>query len=221
MAYDSHRSCVVLFGGSNATSSALQDTWEGDGADWIARAPVQVAPGSNGHGMAFDALRELTVLYGTAGTWDYGPVHPATVTEFGQGCPTTSSVPSTAPFALKPLPWTGAWLGETVEMEFENAPVGLGLFLWGFSDTAWTTIPLPVPLYLAGLNSAPSCYLRVSPDIVDTIPLFATRYVSPTMPNSTTLLGGKLFGQAAYIDMGDPTWPVVSSNAAEFQLGSK
>ncbi|MBL8751699.1 MAG: hypothetical protein JNK15_00245 [Planctomycetes bacterium] len=225
MVYDSFRKRCVLFGGLSLNGTppvgVLDDTWEWDGVAWRQANPIVDPGGAWSHDMSYDRSMRRSVVYTGASVWDYESVQPATVTPFGQGCPTTSSVPSTAPFALKPLPWTGAWLGESVEMEFEHAPVGLGLFLWGFSDTAWTTIPLPLPLYLAGLNSAPSCYLRVSPDIVDTIPLFATRYVSPTMPSSPTLLGATLYGQAAYVDMGDPSWPLVTSNAAEFVLGAK
>ncbi len=54
---------VVLFGGRDATGTALGDTWVFDGATWQPRAAG--GPAARwGHAMAFDAARSETLLFG-------------------------------------------------------------------------------------------------------------------------------------------------------------
>jgi hypothetical protein len=66
MAYDSGRSRVVLFGGRDAASAALSDTWEFDGSTgaWTQRQPAVAPTGRDGHAMAYDVSRSRTVLFG-------------------------------------------------------------------------------------------------------------------------------------------------------------
>lgn len=72
MAFDSGRSTTILFGGYNNISGNnwLADTWEWDGAHWIQRSPPASPPARDGHAMAYDSLRGVTVLFGGYGT-DY------------------------------------------------------------------------------------------------------------------------------------------------------
>ena len=86
MAYDSRRDVVVLFGGRTERASggerfSLADTWEWDGERWTRREPQTAPPGRAAHGMAYDAARGRTVMFGgygdayaTAeqqGTWEW------------------------------------------------------------------------------------------------------------------------------------------------------
>jgi hypothetical protein len=71
MAYDEARGVTVLFGGSGAnsegTATALDDTWEWDGASWRRWSPPEgtaLPVGREGHAMAYDADRQVTILFG-------------------------------------------------------------------------------------------------------------------------------------------------------------
>ncbi|TMD80054.1 MAG: hypothetical protein E6I74_14240 [Chloroflexi bacterium] len=75
-AYDSGRGMTVLFGGISGTS-ALNDTWEWDGARWIQRTPAVYPPAMGQFVMAYDAVRRVTVLFGAESntnpgeTWEW------------------------------------------------------------------------------------------------------------------------------------------------------
>lgn len=65
MAYDSVRRRIVLFGGRvGFGGQVLDDTWEWDGANWIEQFPVHKPPELNRHGMAYDSVNRVTVLFG-------------------------------------------------------------------------------------------------------------------------------------------------------------
>ena len=67
MVFDTGRNRVVLFGGAvgwNNAYTQLADTWEFDGAGWTGPA---AGPGPSAryyHGLAYDAARQVSVLYG-------------------------------------------------------------------------------------------------------------------------------------------------------------
>src|SRR5687768_10664468 len=67
MAYDVARQRTVLFGGYDASSYSLGDTWEWDGTSWIQRSPAASPAARVGPQMAYDAARQRTVLFGG---WD-------------------------------------------------------------------------------------------------------------------------------------------------------
>lgn len=69
MTFDSARQRVVMFGGQGQTPTTLinlGDTWEWDGTNWLARP--QGPLGRFGHLMAYDTVRQRTVLFG--GGWN-------------------------------------------------------------------------------------------------------------------------------------------------------
>jgi hypothetical protein len=217
LTYDMSRSRVVLFGGADA-SNTFQDTWEWDGSDWVQQTPIANPPGSFGHDLTYDSARQLAIAYGGLGTWDYGPVVAARVAAYGSGCATSASTPAGSPLALKPLPWSGPWLGDRLEMEFQNQPLGLGIFLWGFSNQMSAFGPLPFPLALFG---SPSCWLLASAEATELIFPGTTRYTSFVLPNHPSFLGAKMYGQAGFFDQGQPGVPVVTSNGLEMVFGQK
>ncbi len=63
MSYDSARQRVVLFGGRGSTT-ALNDTWEWDGAAWIVQTPQTSPPALSNPAMTYDVARNVTVLCG-------------------------------------------------------------------------------------------------------------------------------------------------------------
>ena len=217
LAYDEARSRIVLYGGANATTT-LQDTWEWDGTNWTQRAPTANPPGAYGHDVTFDRARQLTIAFGSFGTWDYGAVNPGKTyppVQTRLGCPT--SVSAGQNFRLRTLPWTGPWAGDAIEMEFDYAPPGLGMFLWGFSDFG---LGPSIPLFV--FNS-PNCFAHVPGDILEVLPLSATRYTSSfVIPNVSAALGFKLYGQGAWFDLGQPVFPtIVTTDELVFEVGQK
>lgn len=65
MAYDAVRGVTVLFGGNinNSSDDPSNETWEWNGASWNQRAVVGPR-GREGHAMAYDETRGVTVLFG-------------------------------------------------------------------------------------------------------------------------------------------------------------
>src|SRR5204863_10121471 len=71
MAYDPVNRVVVLFGGIDLSSGALNvlnDTWIWNGGDWVQLAPVTSPPARSGHGMVYDAALQQTILFGGNGS---------------------------------------------------------------------------------------------------------------------------------------------------------
>lgn len=70
MVYDSSRGKVLLFGGGFMDDPSLwvayDDTWEWDGETWSQLTPKTSPAGRMAHGMAYDAVRDKTVLFGGA-----------------------------------------------------------------------------------------------------------------------------------------------------------
>ncbi|MCA8952460.1 MAG: hypothetical protein KDE27_23315, partial [Planctomycetes bacterium] len=65
LAWDRHRDVAVLFGGRpSALSSANNETWEWNRTDWIQRSPATTPPARAFAGMAYDPLRDRTVMFG-------------------------------------------------------------------------------------------------------------------------------------------------------------
>lgn len=95
LAYDAARARTVLFGGLGAGGvfgAPLAETWEWDGTTWL-RRPFAVQPSARaGAALAYDAARQVCVLFGgtqVADTWEYngvawtqrtGPMPPARTT---------------------------------------------------------------------------------------------------------------------------------------------
>lgn len=72
MAYDAARGEVVLFGGGNfSTGQYFADTWVWNGEDWELRSPSVSPPARVEHVMAYDALRQETVLFGGSGGYPF------------------------------------------------------------------------------------------------------------------------------------------------------
>lgn len=77
MAFDAKRGRVVLFGGYGA--DWLMDTWTFDGTSWTQLSPTRSPPPRQGHVLAYDPVREVSVLvggfsaadvFGDLWTWD-------------------------------------------------------------------------------------------------------------------------------------------------------
>jgi hypothetical protein len=80
MVFESARSRILLFGGTNNASTAgFSDTWVYDGTAWVQLAPAVAPPARHQHGLAYDVLRGRTLLFGgrtgtnsvLADTWEF------------------------------------------------------------------------------------------------------------------------------------------------------
>ena len=83
LAYDSARQRIVLFGGRywvGGSEVPSDETWEWDGLAWTQRSPTVAPTARYSHAMAYDELRQRTVLLGGRGysgsagtdeTWEY------------------------------------------------------------------------------------------------------------------------------------------------------
>ncbi|MBL8880431.1 MAG: immunoglobulin domain-containing protein [Phycisphaerales bacterium] len=77
MAYDIARDRVVLYGGFDATTTSLSDTWEWDGISWALRSTTGL---QRAHiTLAYDVLRQRTVFFGGEDVGD-NQGHPETWT---------------------------------------------------------------------------------------------------------------------------------------------
>lgn len=87
MAYDAARGLTVLFGGGNASTPRLGDTYEWDGSTWTKRVTAPSPPARTNHTMAYDIPRKKIVLTGGTGfigndTWEWDGVAWAQTTAF-------------------------------------------------------------------------------------------------------------------------------------------
>ena len=64
MAYDSATSQLLLFGGSNASGVAQNDTWSWTGTAWAQLFPATSPPARGSATLAYDAATSQMVLFG-------------------------------------------------------------------------------------------------------------------------------------------------------------
>jgi uncharacterized protein (TIGR03437 family) len=64
MVYDSAQGEVVLFGGIDAASSPVNDTWVWDGFNWTLKTPQTMPPARGFFAMAYDSVHGQVVLFG-------------------------------------------------------------------------------------------------------------------------------------------------------------
>ncbi|MGE3540534.1 MAG: kelch repeat-containing protein [Candidatus Tectimicrobiota bacterium] len=81
MAYDANRQVVVLFGGSGAGGTLLNETWEWNNTRWTLKNTLHKPSARVGHRMVYDSTRQVIVLFGGTSstvtadslgdTWEY------------------------------------------------------------------------------------------------------------------------------------------------------
>jgi hypothetical protein len=96
MVYDVARGETVLFGGETIPPPYdTLETWAWDGSSWTERTPTTSPPPREGHAMAYDSARSLSVLFGGAD----GPWHTMLDTGEWDGAIWMPRAPATSPGA--------------------------------------------------------------------------------------------------------------------------
>ncbi|MBL8900696.1 MAG: hypothetical protein JNM84_23895 [Planctomycetes bacterium] len=119
LAFDQGRGQAVLFGGWTGS-----ETWTWNGSAWTQRTPPvspppQAPPPQQGHRLAYDPIRDRTVMHGAGGTWLWdgttwapsaGPQPPSvgTIFEFD---PSRGAIVTTGGLGLptQTWEWNGQW----------------------------------------------------------------------------------------------------------------
>ena len=215
MCYDEARGRVVLFGGEYGPNSTFRDTWEWDGSNWITVSPVVLPPASSDHAMSYDAARHLSILFGRVGTWDFGPLSPASAVAFPPVWPAPATCTGTlGAIRMQPLAWIGPWLGERFEADFVNRPTSsFGGFLWAFAKQLF-----PVPIQ-ATFGVPSPCDLLVDPFVTELV--LAPRYQSFVLPTDPILLSTPMFVQAGFFDTTPQGTQIITTNGLALTFGQK
>lgn len=216
IAYDAARQRVVLHGGyfnGNPTGAV----YEFDGANWTL-CPTSTGPASMlNANMAFvPATGRLFLFGGNDGsawyrtrTIAFVTGHVAGSVVHQPGCLGPSGVPTLAALAgSRPV------LGQTFQLRFTNlpnTPLALVFAALGYSDQAWSGVPLPIDLTPLGFTS---CLLRIEPAVLEPLANVAgVANWSIPVPNNAALDGVPFFLQGLVLTPGfNPGGGVTSSS---------
>jgi len=141
---------IVLYGGlGTAGQYALDETWRWDGTDWQQLAPINSPGGLYRHGLAFDELRQTTVLFGGRyNSWIQNQARAETW-EFANGDWTFAS-PTVSPPGLvdTAMSWHPG-LNQVLLFGGLDSSGNARGETWAYDGTTWqqlnTTGPAPAP----------------------------------------------------------------------------
>lgn len=206
--YDSARLRTVLYGGFDGTS-ILQQTYEFTGNVWTLITPQTpvLPPNATEAVHGYDPVRKRTALFGGFGTsgfssatYEFSGATNGFFSTFGAGCQTALGEPT----LTSNTPTTGsAWTVTYGNLPEDNELV---MAIYGFSNTTWSGVPLPLDLGAIGLAG---CNLLVSADaqvVQLTVPGPnpgdpASASSTINVPNQASLVGVTLFVQGVLIDV--------------------
>lgn len=204
--YDSTRLRVVVFGGYDGTT-IRNDMFEYTGDTWTTTAQGTTLPTASTETLhGYDPVRKRFVVFGGFGgsfssqTWELNAPNTGMFSTYGEGCPTAEGeavLTSNTPRLGQPWTITASNLPSTLE---------LVMVAYGFSNTTWNSVPLPVDLGVIGLPGcglvAAADVLNVRPTAPDTPPA-TTNVATETLaiPNNTALLNTRMFTQVLLLDL--------------------
>ena len=148
MAYDAGRKKVILFGGfkQDTVTMNLQDTWEWDGVDWKPVTTAMSPPIRVSHALAYDPVRNVTVLFGGTGTVDLSDVWELGASGWTQAVPT-----GTGPVARQQHAMAFD-RGEVLVIGGQSAALDRK-DVWSWNGTRWRTLP-DLPEVMHGISAA-------------------------------------------------------------------
>ncbi|MCY2956334.1 MAG: hypothetical protein NT107_04780, partial [Planctomycetota bacterium] len=225
MAYDQKSERVMILGGDTATG-CQDDAWSWDGVGFVRHNSTNTIPNARNGAQLFynETSNQLNLLAGGCGTiynndlWSIDlPVFWRSST-FGAGCAPLSGITPT----LSPVPNTSGVIGNTFAVRLANLPNVLTVTVpfFGFSNTNWGALPLPLPLATFGL---PGCTLYADP-IYNSFLLAFTGSIdwNIPIPNNAGLIGFNLYFQSLVVDplSGNP-FGGVTTNAVSLRIGNR
>lgn len=223
MSTDSIRGSVLIFdevqpGGQIPGVDSSLHTWTIEPSTCRQVVTRTLPPARRRHAMAYDPVRNVTVLFGgqnqfnspMGDTWELTLGTPASFTGYGTGCPGSRGVPQL--FAINnDIPRTGSLFETQVNNLPWNAPTFL---LFGLSNTNSAGLPLPFDLSVAG---APGCTLLTSIDnIIPLTNVLGSAVWSLQMPH---LPGASFYLQAVPFEASANALGVALSNGGHGLLG--
>jgi len=151
LAYDTTRERVVLFGGATQLNGAgrAQDTWEFDGTTWIQATPAVSPPARIAHTMTYDAVRQVTLLFGGGGNVDVGDTWAWDGTNWTELSPTPS--PSCRDYSAMAFGQGGNTVLFGGYANCNASPLGYVADTWIGGSAG----PPPAPLVVSGNNVNP------------------------------------------------------------------
>ena len=177
-----------------------------------------------GAAMAYDPIRQRTVLFGGAAiwnapqnqflclgdTWEFQLPAAASYTAFGSGCAGSHGVPTLAASSGQ-----APRVGQPFQAVVTGLPLtGLAFVFVGLSNTSYGPTPLPLSL---GLLGAPGCTLYCSGDDLNVIPnVLGTGLWQWNVPNAP---GAVFYTQAFAFDAAANALGITSSNGATGVIG--
>jgi hypothetical protein len=140
MVYDTLRDRIVMFGGRNASGTALGDTWIWNGSSWSS------GPGGPSarfdHAMAYDNVRNVVVLFGgDDGSQKLGDTWEWDGTSWSQRA--TSGPPARSGAALSSFPNSGACGGNILLFGGRAQSAALLNDHWVWNGTSWGNVTVP------------------------------------------------------------------------------
>ena len=216
----------VVFDYANPSQSTMASVLQG-AAMWNAAAPSVSFDSSRYAFLANSGLNvvdaatgnQLLFVAGVGGLFSAWQDLRATASyrrayvEFGAGCPGATGTPTLVADAATPSPA----IGQTFSLTIGNIPLGVALVGFGFSNTAYNGLPLPLPLDTLGM---PGCSLLASPDILTPVFGLPTASGSLSVPNTLTLYGLPFFNQAFALDATANALGITTSNAGAAIVGN-
>lgn len=224
-ACDTARQCLVLFDG--VTNGQPNHTWR------LSNGVLQnLAPGLEparrfGAAMAYDPIRQRTVMFGGAAavtysqqqgyqmlahgdTWEFELGAGSSYTAYGAGCAGSRGVPTlSASFGGVPR------VGQTFQATVTNLPLqGLAVMFLGLSNTTYGGTPLPFSL---GVLGAPGCSVLASGDDIGLVTdVLGTGFWQWTVPNAP---GASFYNQVFVFDATANALGLTTSNGGHGVIG--
>ena len=217
LAFDTTRSRCVLFGGQNTNGNDYDETWEWNGVNWTLRQNSGIGV-RRMSAAVFDVGQQRVILFGglqpccwlTSDLWGFAN---AAAIEYGVGCGSPA-------LRLVKDPSNRPLIGSNGLATLINAPTPVAGMAMGLSNTTYGPFTLPVPLDSVGMNG---CLLWHSAEALG----LGVTAITPTslvflypIPNSSSLIGGRVFLQGYCFAPGANPLQIIASNGVEWRLGA-
>lgn len=182
---------------------------------WFMPRTAGVSPPS-GAACVFDSARQrfvcVDVVSGRTFAFDLNAVVASGV-PFGLGCGAQGA-------ALAQVSGGEPRLGGMAVVQASNCASGVGLLAYGVSNSNYGSIPLPSPLFGAGMGG---CELLVSIDgyVVGQAAASGIITFGVSVPSIPDLLGAKLYAQAFVVESGANSAGLVVTNGIDWTFGNR